>query len=260
MIDTHTHLYLREYFPDGGTSAVRDALQVGVEMMILPAIDIESVEPLLNLHQAFPHHTACAAGLHPTEVGDDWTAELSEILESFAGTPIIAIGEIGVDLHWENENLTQQMDAFGHQLDLARCLGIPAIIHSRDSIDQTIEIVRSMGNEKPRMVFHSFTYGPREAERILEEVSDAMFGFNGVITFKNAGDVREAARIVGLSRIVAETDSPFLAPVPHRGQTNCSSFLPDVVKGIAAALNITYDEALNATVLNSKSLFNLQTP
>lgn len=257
MIDTHTHLYLEEYFPDGGLTAVRDAINGGVEKMVLPSIDIESVAPLLHLHHAFPDNTACAAGLHPTEVTPGWTEELSEILETFAGTPLVAIGEIGIDLHWEKKYLTLQMDAFGHQLDLARCLGIPAIIHSRDAVDETLEIVRSFGADKPDMVFHSFTYGPREAERILEEAPEACFGFNGVVTFKNADDVREAARLVGLDRIVAETDSPFLAPVPHRGQTNCSAFLPDVVRGIASALDISFEEASHATTVRAKQLFSL---
>lgn len=257
MIDTHTHLYLAEYFPDGGASAVRDAVSTGVEMMILPAIDIESAEPLLSLHREFPGNTACAAGLHPTEVESNWTNELSEILESFAGTPLVAIGEIGVDLHWDKTNLSLQLDAFGHQLDLARCLGIPAIIHSRDAIDETLHIIKSFGSDMPNMVFHSFTYGPREAERVLELAEGAMFGFNGVITFKNAGEVREAARIAGIDRIVAETDSPFLSPVPHRGQTNCSAFLPDVVGGISRALSLPYEEAVKLTTSNARSLFKL---
>lgn len=259
MIDTHTHLYLKEYFPDGGEAAVREALNVGVGKMILPAIDIESVNPLLELHSKFPENIWCAAGLHPTEVEKDWKDELNRIMDGFDGISLVAIGEIGVDLHWEKENLSLQMDAFGEQLDMALQKGIPAIIHSRDAIDETLEIVGSFGNEMPKMVFHSFTYSPREAERILETAPDAYFGFNGVITFKNAEEVRGSARLAGIDRIVAETDSPFLAPVPHRGKTNCSAYLPDVIRGIVDTLGLSFEETVEATIRNAEILFPLKT-
>lgn len=255
MIDTHTHLYLTEYFPDGGATAVREGLDAGVSMMILPAIDRESVAPMLRLHSRYPENTALAAGLHPTEVEKDWKEELEEILDGFNAQKIVAIGEIGVDLHWEKENILLQMDAFAAQLDLAREKGIPAIIHSRDAIDETLEIVKSFEREMPKLVFHSFTYTAREAERLLERAPEAFFGFNGVITFKNAEEVREAARFVGIDKIVSETDSPFLAPVPHRGSTNCSAFLPDVVRGISLALGMEFEATAQKTIDNANSLF-----
>lgn len=255
MTDTHTHLYLKEYFPDGGSDAVRDAIDKGVNMMVLPSIDIESVEPLLSLHHKFPKNTAMAAGLHPTEVEADWKSELNEILDRFQGEDLVAIGEVGIDLYWDKTQITRQMDAFGYQLDLARSKDIPVIIHSRNAIDETLEVIRSFGSEKPALIFHSFTYGEKEADRILEEAEDSRFGFNGVITFKNAEDVRRAAALIGIDRIVAETDSPFLAPVPHRGKTNTSAYLPDVIKGIADSMGLDFEEAARLTTLNANQLF-----
>ena len=257
MIDTHTHLYLEDSFDDGGEGSVRRAIEAGVDRMILPNIDRESAAPLIALHKKFPEATFIAAGLHPTEVGKGWKNELEEILEKFQEFPLVGIGEIGLDLYWDKSELVAQMDAFGTQLELAHERGLPAIVHSRSADRETLEVLRMMGDRRPRMVFHSFTYGPGVAESILSEAEDSMFGFNGVITFKNAAEVRESARLVGLERIVAETDSPYLAPVPHRGKRNESAYLPYVIGGIAFATDSTEEVAREATTRNAEQLFKI---
>ena len=255
MIDTHTHLYMTDSFPDGGKAAVLRAAEAGVGMMVLPGVDRESVDPILALHTACPDHTAVALGLHPTEVEADWREELSEILDRGAGTKIIAIGETGVDLHWEQRYLTRQMDAFGEQIQIAIDHDLPVIVHSRDAVQETIDVVRQFGSELPRLVFHSFTAGRPEAERLLEYAPEAFFGINGVLTFKNAAALREAVEWLDMSRIVTETDAPFLAPVPFRGQTNESAYIPYVVKAIAAIKGLPEEDVKGLTEANALDLY-----
>lgn len=255
MIDTHTHLYMTDSFPDGGKAAVERAIEAGVDMMVLPAVDIESVGPLLSLNDTFPENTAVALGLHPTEVEQEWRKELKDILDMGEGRELVAIGETGIDLYWEKRYLTRQMDAFGEQIQTAIDLGLPVIVHSRDALEETIEVIRQFGSEKPVFVFHSFTAGVAESERLLETVPEAYFGINGVVTFKNAAPLREAIERLDISRIVTETDSPYLAPVPHRGSTNESSYIPHIVAAIAAVKGISPEEVAKVTADNALRLF-----
>lgn len=256
MIDTHTHLYMTDSFPDGGEAAVKRAVEAGVDIMVLPGVDRESVDPLLNLHSACPGHTAVALGLHPTEVESDWRDELREILdrrtEAFR---LVAIGETGVDLHWDKSNLTRQMDAFGEQLQTALDLDLPVIVHSRDATAETAEVLRQFYTRQPTLVFHSFTSGRKDAEHLLESAPEAFFGINGVLTFKNAAPLREAVEWLPSDRIVTETDAPFLAPVPHRGQTNESAYIPLVVSSIASLKGLGEEEMALITVENAFRLY-----
>lgn len=248
---------MTDSFPDGGEAAVDRAVEAGVDMMVLPGVDRESVAPILRLHAARPNHTAVALGLHPTEVEPDWKDELKEILSQGEGNEIVAIGETGIDLHWDKKYLTLQMDAFGEQLQEALDRGLPVIIHSRDALDETLEVVRGFSGGMPDMVFHSFTAGRPEAERILENVPEAFFGINGVVTFKNAAPLREAVEWLDISRIVTETDAPFLAPVPFRGQTNESSYIPQIARAIAATKGIDEADVRRITTANALRLYPL---
>lgn len=257
MIDTHTHLYLADSFPDGGLSAVDNAVAAGVEMMVLPAIDRESVEPMLALHRHRPQHTAPALGLHPTEVEADWREELQDILNRFDEGKIVAIGETGIDLYWEKKHLTRQMDAFGEQIQTALDRNLPVIVHSRDATAETAEVIKNFGYNLPGIVFHSFTSGIREAEMLLEVAPEAFFGINGVVTFKNAKPLQEAVKRLDMARIVTETDSPFLAPVPHRGQTNCSAYIPHVITAISGLKEMPEEAVKIATTANARRLFPL---
>lgn len=255
MIDTHTHLYMTDSFPDGGEAAVSRAVDAGVELMVLPGVDRESVEPILNLYRRCPKHTAVALGLHPTEVEADWRAELAEILERGEEVPLVAIGETGVDLHWSSDNIVAQMDAFGEQIQTALDRNLPVIVHSRDAVNETIEVVKAFGGRLPGLVFHSFTAGRPEAERLLEHAPDAFFGINGVITFKNAEPLREAVKWLDMERIVTETDAPFLAPVPHRGQTNESLYIPLIVRKLAEVKELPEEEVMHSTTDNALRLY-----
>lgn len=246
---------MTDSFPDGGKAAVGRAIDAGVEMMVLPAVDRESVKPMIALYQDFPVNTSLAMGLHPTEVETSWREELKEIVESVDSEDIAAIGETGIDLYWDKSNLHRQMDAFGEQIQMAIERNLPVIVHSRDALKETIEVISGFSSRRPVFVFHSFTAGREEAEKLLEAAPEAFFGINGVVTFKNAEPLREAVKHLDESRIVTETDAPFLAPVPFRGKTNESSYIPYIVKAIADAKGVTEDYVARLTHENALRLF-----
>lgn len=255
MIDTHTHLYMTDSFPDGGKAAVVRAVEEGVKMMVLPAVDRDSVAPMLELHRQCPANTALALALHPTEIESDWREELKEIMEKEEEADMVAIGETGLDLYWDKSKISQQMDAFGEQIQMALDRDLPVIVHSRDAFGETAEVIRNFSSGMPVFVFHSFTAGRKEADMLLEVAPDSFFGINGVVTYKNAEPLREAVRHMDMERIVTETDSPYLSPVPFRGKTNESSHIPYVVRAIAAQKNVTEEEMAKITEANALRLF-----
>ena len=257
MIDTHTHLYFAEQYPDGGAGAVSRALDAGVSKMVFPNVNLESCEPLLALHSQFREQTSVAPGLHPQDVDADWRPVVDDIFARFEGENPVAVGEVGIDLYFDPTYRTEQMDAFGYQLDKARAAGLPVIIHSRAGLDETLEVVRIMGADCPPLLFHSFTSGPEDARRVIESVEGVKFGINGVVTFKNAPDVREAVKEMGIDRIVLETDSPYLAPVPLRGRVNESAYLRHILEKVAEVTGVSADEAERVTDANACRLFGI---
>lgn len=256
MIDTHTHLYMGDY-ADGGTAAVDAAVAAGVSRMVLPNVDLESVGPMMTLNSRRPDKTCIAAGLHPTEVGEDWQEVLAAIFELTSEAGIVAVGEAGIDLHWEDGNLDLQRKAFAAQLEEASRRHLPVIIHSRDALEETLRLAVDVADSVPALLFHSFTGTPADARRILEEIPGAMFGINGVVTFKNAGALREAVGEIGIDRIVLETDSPYLAPVPHRGSCNESAYLPHILAVVADVCGVSRRQAETLTDAAATWVFGL---
>ena len=264
MIDTHTHLYMDSFSkedPDGCQAAVDRAVDAGVELMILPAVDRESAAEVAALHAIRPDCTRTAMGLHPTEVGKDWREELDDIIATLSPTSPVAIGEVGIDLYWDDSNLSLQKDAFVAQLLLAEKLDLPVIIHCRDGVEVCCECIEkaktlSSSGKLPQLVFHSFTGSPDDVRRI-REVCDPYFGINGVVTFKNAASLPDAVKAIGVDRLLLETDSPYLAPVPKRGRRNESSYLPFVNSKIAEILSLSPQEIEEATTRNAKKVFRI---
>lgn len=256
MTDSHTHLYGEE-FSEGGVPAVERALAAGVNRMILPCIDPTSVGPMLALHTRFPENTSIALALHPTEVREDWRERLEEIRRGFGDAALCAIGETGIDLYWDRTYRGQQKEAFAFHLELAREMSLPVIIHCREALDDTLEVIETHGSRHgalPPLIFHSFTGSPDDVERI-RRTADAWFGINGVVTFKNAGSLREAVGVIGLDRLLVETDSPYLAPVPKRGKRNESAFLPYILHKVAELCGVPPVEAERVTDANAAKLF-----
>ena len=257
MIDTHTHLYLRDDFPDGGSDAVRRALDAGISHMVLPNVGLTSMEDLLRLHALHPDVTSIGVGLHPEEIDADWRPRLEDVFARFADEAPVAVGEVGIDLYHDPTYRFQQMDAFGDQLDRAYTMGLPVIIHCREALDDTLDVIRMMGDRRPeRLVFHSFTGNPADARRILA-LPGTYLGINGVVTFKNAPELREAVAEAGAGRLVLETDSPYLAPVPKRGRTNESAYIPYIRDRIAEVCGLPPEEVEAVTDANARSIFNL---
>lgn len=264
MIDTHTHLYMDSFSKDdpaGCCAAVDRAVDAGVELMVLPAVDRESAIEVATLHAARPEHTRTAMGLHPTEVGEDWREELDDIIASLSPTSPVAIGEVGIDLYWDSGKLELQKEAFTAQLLLAERLGLPVIIHCRDGIEACCECIEAAAKEcgrqgLPPLVFHSFTGSPADVRRI-REVCNPYFGINGVVTFKNSGELPEAVKEIGIDRLLLETDSPYLAPVPKRGRRNESSYLTFINTRIAEILGVSPEETDRITTRNAKDFFRI---
>lgn len=262
MIDTHTHIYLLEDYPDGedgGTrGAVDRALSAGVSHLVMPCVALDTVDELLSLHHSYPEVSSVGMGLHPTEVGPDWRSELHAITDRYEDEHPVAIGEVGIDLYHDATWRERQMEAFGEQVQLAVERHLPVIIHCREGLDETLDVLRQFRlSGLPPVLFHSFTYGPVEAERILNAHPDAMFGINGVVTFKNARNVRDAVRGIGQGHLVLETDAPWLAPVPYRGRRNESSYLGAIRDAVAAECGVTPAEAEAVTDSNARQLFGI---
>lgn len=256
MIDTHTHLYLPEFDSDGGgVAAVQRALNVNVAHLIFPNVDRSTIEPMEHLAAQFPDNISCAMGLHPTEVNDNSDADLDFIIKKLTCErgKYVAVGEIGIDLYWDATFRHKQIEVFDIQLAMAQRLGLPVIIHCREGLAETLGVLRNYPNVPA--VFHSFGGTITEVDAI-REVGDYYFGINGIVTFKNS-KLREVLSHIGLERILLETDSPYLAPVPHRGRRNESAYISHICAHIAQALGVASSEVDRVTSLNASALFGI---
>lgn len=250
MIDTHTHLYDAAFGTTAEQAAVvRGAVEAGVERMLLPAVDAASAAPMRLLANGCPDHIRRAMALHPTELGDDWRKSLEAVVAELNDhrDEYIAVGECGIDLYWDSSTLPEQQKVFDAMLAQASALRLPALIHCREALEPTLEVLRDHADVEA--VFHSFGGSPAEVERI-RAVGDYYFGINGIVTFKNSG-LRHTIPAIGLDRILLETDSPYLSPAPLRGRRNDSSRLPLIAAAIADAAGCTAQEVDARTTANA---------
>lgn len=257
MIDTHTHLYLTEFDVDNVdvcTDAVSRAVAADVEHMIFPNVDLSTIEPMTLLAARHPGRVSKAMGLHPTEVCDDYRDVLDKIIDRLGdGNDYVAVGEVGIDLYWDKTYEDEQMQVLEMQAQHAAELHLPLIIHCRDGLAQTLEVLQGINNVSG--VFHCFAGESRDIDAI-RKVGDFYFGIGGVVTFKNS-TLRNHLEEIGLERILLETDSPYLAPVPNRGKRNESAFMPFIAEHIAQNMSLTIDDVDTATTTNAKRLFGI---
>lgn len=253
MTDTHTHLYMADAYPDGCADAVERAIAAGVTRLVFPGVDMESQTAMRALHERYPDNTRIALGLHPTELGDNWQQTL-DLMEEMLPGDFSAIGEVGIDLYHDASTLADQRTAFARQLGWARRHSLPVIIHCREGLDDTLDIIAGAGGDMPPLIFHSFTGTAADVRRI-RETCDPWFGINGVVTFKNAPALREALPEIGLDRMLLETDSPWLSPAPRRGERNESARIPFIRDCIASTLGITAEEVEFATDSSAAKIF-----
>lgn len=250
--DTHTHLF-DEQFDGDRTQIVLKSIDSGVKKMILPGIDSTYLQKQLNLIQEFPQNCFPAFGLHPSHVKENYREELNIVENLLTQHKAVAIGEIGIDLYWDKTFLNEQIEAFEYQINLAKRLNLPIIIHVREAFTEVFKVLDKLNDNNLTGVFHSFSGNIEDAKKIIN-YKGFKFGINGVVTFKNSGLDRVISEIP-IEYIVLETDSPWLAPVPFRGKRNESSYLLIIAKKVAEIYNKTLNEISEITEINSEQLF-----
>ena len=251
MIDTHTHLYL-EQFRDDIDDVISRAKAVGVEKFYLPSINSKYNKSMHDLEKKYPDDIFCMIGLHPCYVDDNFDLEIDFVKKQIEKHDYKAIGEIGIDLFHEKKYFEQQVIAFEEQIKLAIDYDLPIVIHSRDSFDEIFEVLEKFKCEKLRGIFHCFTGNIDQAHQIID--LNFHLGIGGVLTFKN-GKISEFLNEIPINKIVLETDSPYLAPSPHRGSRNESSYLKIIADKLAKVYNLEIDEICKITQQNSIEVF-----
>ena len=253
LIDTHTHVYLPEFDADR-VEVMQRALDAGVTRMILPAVDPSSLPLMDAVKERWSSFVHLAAGLHPTDLGTDLKANLDLMESSLRRGGYVAVGEIGMDLYWDSSRLDEQMQAFDRQMRLAAELGLPVIIHCREALHPTLEVISGLP-DVPQGVFHSFSGTAADVDRI-RRYGDFYFGLNGVATFKNC-HVTDAIPEITLDRLLLETDAPYLAPVPHRGKRNEPAHVALTCAHIARTQSLPANHIAEITTRNATALFRL---
>ena len=253
MINTHTHIYTEDFDNDRAL-AIERARSVGVETFVMPCVNMDSVARMRRLREEDPAHFCCAYGVHPEEITEEWRQELQEMKEIvFSEKEMCAVGEIGIDLHWNTTNKKEQETAFEEQLSWAKELGLGVIVHCRDAMDVTLGCIRNVGVEKG--IMHCFSGGVEDARTVLG-MGVWKLGIGGVVTFKNSG-LGEVVKYVGVDYVVLETDDPWLAPVPYRGKRNEPSYMAIVVDKIADITQSTAHEVVKKTTKNAKEVLKI---
>jgi TatD DNase family protein len=253
IIDTHTHLYLEDFREDIDQIMER-SLRAGVQKFYLPNIDSTSINDLLALEQQFQDTCSAMMGLHPCSVNDNYQQELSIVKGWLDKRPFAAVGETGLDYYWDRTFIEQQKMAFQQQIEWALAFDIPIVIHSRDSLQDCIEMIRQNQKGSLRGIFHCFGGTVEEARQIMD--LNFLMGIGGVVTYKKSG-LADVLQGIPLSSLVLETDAPFLTPVPFRGKRNEPSYLTYVIDTIAEAKNCATEEIVEATTLNAQKLFGV---
>lgn len=252
LIDTHTHLYAEEFDGDR-TEAVQRCLDNGIEKLYLPNVDSESIPRMLELEAQFPDHCFAMMGLHPCSVKENYKEELEIVKEWLDKRKFAAVGEIGIDLYWDKTFAEQQKEAFKTQIQWALDYKLPIVIHCREAFDEIYEVLVSC-KELPKGIFHCFSGTIEQANKILA-LGGFKLGIGGVLTFKNSG-LDKVVEQIDLEHLVLETDSPYLAPVPHRGKRNESSYLKAIAEKLAALKNCSLAEVEETTTKNAIELFS----
>lgn len=253
FIDTHAHLYDEAFLGDED-SVISRAREAGVTKMVFPDIDSHTRDYMFSVADRHEDTVYPCLGLHPTSVGADWQEELSKI-ERYTSRKIWAIGEIGMDCYWSKEFVKEQQEVLRIQLELADKLSLPVIIHSRESTELILNVLRDCRHLSLRGVFHAYS-GSIETFREIHRLGDWYVGIGGVLTYKKAS-IAETVRDIPLERILLETDSPYLTPVPFRGKRNESAYIPNIASKLAELTGTSLKDIAGITTENAKKLFNL---
>lgn len=253
FIDTHTHLY-DEQFDEDRKEIVTRAITAGVEKMLLPNCNAETIESMMTLCEQFPQNCLPMMGLHPVYVKENYRQELNLVKQYLDQGGFIAVGEIGLDFYWDITFKKEQIIAFEQQIAWALEYDLPIAIHTRNSIREGIESVRKYQNGQLRGVFHCFSGTEEEANEIID--LGFHLGVGGVLTFKNS-DLKNFVGQLPLEAVILETDSPYLAPVPYRGKRNESSYVPIIAQFLSEVTGEDLEVIASQTSQNAKVLFSL---
>jgi len=252
FIDTHTHIYLSNFKSDIG-SVMERAAAAGIQQCYLPAIDRSVMDDLLALEAAYPGTCHAMAGLHPCSVKDDFEEELSFVREWLDRRQFAAVGEIGLDFHWDLSHRDQQYEAFHRQVGWAAGKGLPVVLHTRKATDECIDVIRQHQDGHLRGVFHCFSGTVEQAEAVIG--LGFLLGIGGVLTYKNGG-LEPVIRAFGLEHVVLETDAPYLTPVPYRGKRNEPAYIGHVAEALARITGLPLEEVAEVTSRNARALFS----
>jgi len=253
LTDTHTHLY-SDAFKEDRAQIIQRALDLGVKRFFIPAIDSEYIEGMYALEKQYPDNVFLMMGLHPTSVKENFEVELEIVENQFKARKFYAVGEIGIDLYWDNSTLEVQKTAFRRQIQLAKKYSLPIVIHCRNAFDEVFEVLETEKDDKLFGVFHCFTGTYEQAQKALSY--NMKLGIGGVVTFKN-GKIDTFLNKIPLEQIVLETDSPYLTPVPYRGKRNESAYLDLICKKVSELYEVPEDEVARITTENSVAIFGI---
>ena len=253
LIDTHSHIYLREFDTDRAEMLAR-AENERVDLILMPAIDSETHKAMLQAEQDFDGKCISMMGLHPCSVKETYRNELKIVSEYFEKRRFIAVGETGLDFYWDRKFTKEQYESFQVQIELAVQYDIPIVIHSRNSIDECIKVIAENQKGNLKGVFHCFSGNIEQAKQIID--LGFYLGIGGVITFKNSG-LDKVMTDVDVKNVILETDAPYLAPVPFRGKRNECSYLKYVVEKLSAIKNVSKENIQDITTKNAKELFSI---
>jgi TatD DNase family protein len=253
MIDTHAHIYLKE-FHDDLDRIIESCKHNGIKKIYMPNIDSSSINDMLEVESRYPGYCIPMMGLHPGSVDGNFQKELYLVEEWLGKRSFAAVGEIGMDLYWDKSFEEEQKEVFRYQIELAGKYGLPIVVHNRDAFSQAHGIVDNFRDDRLTGIFHCFTGTIAEAQQIIS--MGFYLGIGGVVTYKKGG-LDKVVPEVGLTDMVLETDSPYLAPVPYRGKRNQPANLIHVVEKLADLKNTGIEDVIEATSANAKKIFKL---
>ena len=253
ITDTHTHLY-SDAFDDDRTEMINRAIDANVKRFFIPAIDSTYTNAMFQLEKDFPEHVFLMMGLHPTSVKENFKDELAHVEDLLAKRNFYAVGEIGIDLFWDKSTLGIQIEAFKHQINLAKQYKLPIVIHCREAFDEIFDVLEQEQSDDLFGIFHCFTGNIEQAQKAISY--NMKLGIGGVVTFKN-GKIDQFINQIDLKHIVLETDSPYLAPKPFRGKRNESAYINKVLEKLSELYQISEEEIATITTENSKAIFGI---
>jgi len=255
-IDTHVHIYLPEFDEDRG-QVIAEAVACGVKHLLMPNVDGRTIGPLMDAAGKYQGVCLPMMALHPTSVKNDYQEQMLQVEQWLARGGFVAVGETGIDLYWDKSHLNEQVIAFRRHAELALQYNLPLVIHSRNALSEIFGVMEEFRGSGLKGVFHCFPGDLQQAQKVID--LGFLLGIGGVVTYKNSTMARVADH-VGLQHIILETDAPYLAPAPHRGKRNRSSYIPLIGRKVAELTGSTHAETARITTQNAYTLFGIKQP